>query len=871
MSKFNEQDFEHKLFKLKDSHDSIASLSNWCLARVDNHNKIVATWLGTLKKVKIEHRILLFYLANDIIQYSKKKGLAFVGTFAPALQKATTMVRDAAIKNKILRIFKIWDERNIYDESFLVDLSSLLTRGHKTANRIDLDEFQPNLLYSRLKSCQTLEEDTDTKMKLLVENQMPMTDTERLRSTLKNRKASEDVIAEIDEGIKKIGAFISALEAEIKERAGLIDLLDISEQYYEKELGEAKVVSNAYKCFTNRVKLVKKKLDEKMESLPSPVPTPSPTAPSPEPEDDADGKTFEFTPGMGGASFMDGSLFTNASVQDQFQSFYNPPTAPERYSPTSSSYNGSALTAIPGILEPTAEPLTAAAAPLVPPPPPINVPPVFNYFRPIADVPPPPPPPPPPAPPVDALDNSYNNSTFLDSTADLSTGGLKIEVINSPSKEPSLSSILETMVSDTIPPPPAPPAMDFPPNWNDNPEYWESPESPPLFEKEGQAPPNVDDITDVDMRSKDVDHRNLISLTGGVETEWEYPPADVDIPQDNEDMEMSEEDEDMNISSEKANVKVPPLLDNDFRIVPQVLADQVKSAPYQLPPPPPPPPMVPQIGPPIGPPLSPDRQNWSQFPPPPTPPFEPPFPLDSSTPLRNERHIPIKPPPLPPRFPQQAGVKDFKDGPTEGPPMGPDLGPMMGPRMLGEGPDAPNDGPMMGPGMPNDGPMMGTGMSNDGPIKGPGAPNDGPMMGPRMPNDRAMMGPRMLNDGPMIGPGVPNDRHMSPRVPNDRQLMGPRGPNDRQMMGPRGPNDRQMNSQMPNDLMGRGMPNDHGQPIPSFDNYNQEGPHPRFSPRFRPRFDFRGNHGGFFREPRGFSRGGPPRFFQRPRFPHQGF
>ncbi|KAF6210981.1 hypothetical protein GE061_014094 [Apolygus lucorum] len=150
------------------------------------------------------------------------------------------MVRDPTIRNKILRIFKIWDERNIYDEQYLVDLSRLLTRGHKTANRIDLEDFQPNLLYSRLKSCQTLEEDTDSKMKSLIENPMPLTDTERLRTTLKNRKASEDVILEIDEGIKKISAFISALEAEIKERTGLIDLLEISEQYYEKELGEAK-------------------------------------------------------------------------------------------------------------------------------------------------------------------------------------------------------------------------------------------------------------------------------------------------------------------------------------------------------------------------------------------------------------------------------------------------------------------------------------------------------------------------------------------------------------------------------------------------------------------------------------------------------
>uniref|UniRef100_A0A146KSZ8 Regulation of nuclear pre-mRNA domain-containing protein 2 n=1 Tax=Lygus hesperus TaxID=30085 RepID=A0A146KSZ8_LYGHE len=588
MSKFSEHDFEQKLFKLKDSHDSIASLSTWCLSNVDNHSKVVATWLGALKKVKMDHRVLLFYLANDIIQYSKKKGLPYVGTFAPALQKATTMVRDPTIRNKILRIFKIWDERNIYDEQYLVDLSRLLTRGHKTANRIDLEDFQPNLLYSRLKSCQTLEEDTDSKMKSLIENPMPLTDTDRLRTTLKNRKASEDVILEIDEGIKKISAFISALEAEIKERTGLIDLLEISEQYYEKEFGEAKIVSNAYKCFTNRVKSVKKKLDEKIETLPSPVPTPSPTAPSPEPELDTTDERpgFDFTPTSGGASFMDGSLFSNQSVAAEFESYYTGgATAGESrdpdaaYSP-SSAFNGAdsfSEAPIPPDVSPIKPPVLPPEAllqsnivlpihPLIPPPPPpppppvavppINVPPVFNYFRPItADTTPPPPPPPPPPEPVPALDQSTNsqyNSTFYESAAvsDCSSEGLKIEVISSPNKEhQSLSTILESMVAAesnvSLPPPPVPPAMDFG-GWGDNADYWESPESPPIFEKEGLPPPSLADVgliggPDVDMRSKDVDHRNLISLTGGIEEDWDFPPT-IEHPVVNEDMEMSDED-----------------------------------------------------------------------------------------------------------------------------------------------------------------------------------------------------------------------------------------------------------------------------------------------------------------------------------------
>lgn len=43
--------------------------------------------------VKIDHRITLFHLANDVIQYSKRKNYEFVESWGTTLQRATTMVR----------------------------------------------------------------------------------------------------------------------------------------------------------------------------------------------------------------------------------------------------------------------------------------------------------------------------------------------------------------------------------------------------------------------------------------------------------------------------------------------------------------------------------------------------------------------------------------------------------------------------------------------------------------------------------------------------------------------------------------------------------------------------------------------------------
>lgn len=47
---FNTVTFEKKLLQLKDSQESINSLSAWCLENKQHHKKIVIAWLNVLKK-----------------------------------------------------------------------------------------------------------------------------------------------------------------------------------------------------------------------------------------------------------------------------------------------------------------------------------------------------------------------------------------------------------------------------------------------------------------------------------------------------------------------------------------------------------------------------------------------------------------------------------------------------------------------------------------------------------------------------------------------------------------------------------------------------------------------------------------------------
>lgn len=54
--------------------------------------------------------------------------------------------RDEKVRPKILRIFKIWEERSVYDDEFLSDLTGLLSAGAIKKTDDDPLDFQVNII-----------------------------------------------------------------------------------------------------------------------------------------------------------------------------------------------------------------------------------------------------------------------------------------------------------------------------------------------------------------------------------------------------------------------------------------------------------------------------------------------------------------------------------------------------------------------------------------------------------------------------------------------------------------------------------------------------------------------------------------------------
>lgn len=128
---------EKKLSELSNSQQSVQTLSLWLIHHRKHSKTIVNVWFNELKKAKVSRKLTFLYLANDVIQNSKKKGPEFTQDFAPVIVDAFKHVsRDGedGCKKQLGRVLSIWQERAVYENNLLDQLSHVLL-GEKAKKR----------------------------------------------------------------------------------------------------------------------------------------------------------------------------------------------------------------------------------------------------------------------------------------------------------------------------------------------------------------------------------------------------------------------------------------------------------------------------------------------------------------------------------------------------------------------------------------------------------------------------------------------------------------------------------------------------------------------------------------------------------------
>lgn len=92
-----------------------------------------------------DHRKLTFlYLANDVVQVSRKKGGEFGKSFSLILKKTfehMARLPSEKTKNSILRILKIWEDRTIYEVNTIRDFESSYRKAWNDLHGSDFQEL----------------------------------------------------------------------------------------------------------------------------------------------------------------------------------------------------------------------------------------------------------------------------------------------------------------------------------------------------------------------------------------------------------------------------------------------------------------------------------------------------------------------------------------------------------------------------------------------------------------------------------------------------------------------------------------------------------------------------------------------------------
>lgn len=126
---WSEQSLTEKLNKVNGTAESIQSTASWMIRHVKYAARIVAIWSKITVGSQPKHQLVLFYLANDVIQKSKRNAPAYLPAFQsvlPATLQSVVSGTSGELPQKVARVLAIWEQRNVYPSAFLRTLRSSL-------------------------------------------------------------------------------------------------------------------------------------------------------------------------------------------------------------------------------------------------------------------------------------------------------------------------------------------------------------------------------------------------------------------------------------------------------------------------------------------------------------------------------------------------------------------------------------------------------------------------------------------------------------------------------------------------------------------------------------------------------------------------
>jgi regulator of Ty1 transposition protein 103 len=117
MSFMTEASFKDRMDKLTIAQESILNTSSWIQLGRSNARELATWWEAYFSRADQDKRLSMIYLANDVLQNSRKKGPEFIAEFFKVLPRALRHYLSKSqgkAKERVERVIGVWEERRVF-------------------------------------------------------------------------------------------------------------------------------------------------------------------------------------------------------------------------------------------------------------------------------------------------------------------------------------------------------------------------------------------------------------------------------------------------------------------------------------------------------------------------------------------------------------------------------------------------------------------------------------------------------------------------------------------------------------------------------------------------------------------------------------
>ncbi|CAI0433363.1 unnamed protein product [Linum tenue] len=275
---FDRQVLSDKLAKLNSSQQSIEfrlALSRWCISHRKKARQVVETWNQYFTSSQREQRVTFLYLANDIIQNSKRKGSEFVNEFWKVLPKELKIVYesgDEQSKKAVARLVAIWEERKVFGSRALnlkdemlgkVPLPPVVSNG-KSSNQISNQISNPIKIVKR--------DASSLRIKLMV-GCIPEKILTAFQSVLDENQTEEAAMDKSSAAVSHLGKIREDIEstsiAGNQPGPALVDELQAQENVLQQCAGQLETAEKLHTMLITQLKEALKEQESKLDIVQS--------------------------------------------------------------------------------------------------------------------------------------------------------------------------------------------------------------------------------------------------------------------------------------------------------------------------------------------------------------------------------------------------------------------------------------------------------------------------------------------------------------------------------------------------------------------------------------------------------------------------